>query len=109
MGMGGVPPPTTPALWRSMIEHTREWLSPISSLTLRLVENVPISYSFIADIVDTHGSTLTQIAMLDCGVGVDSVRAIATRCLELERLAVHIPSKDVVRNRLQYLSRSCVR
>lgn len=93
----GPPPTTAPALWKSLISLTRSWLCPLGSITFRLSEKTPIPHSFIHDIVDAHGASLRQLAMFDCEVDPTSIWLIASRCPSLERLAVYVPKKNLVR------------
>ena len=99
----GPPPTTTPALWKSIISSTRSWSCPLESITLRLSEKFTIPHPFIHEVINAHGASLRQLAMLDCDLGIDSIWLIASRCTSLERLAVYVPKKNVVcRSNTQY-------
>lgn len=88
--------PTSHPLWHVIIALTKSWQCSLTSITLRLSDKTPISPTFIEELLDAHSSTLEHIAMINFDLPSESVNAIATRCERLERLALHIPHKEVV-------------
>lgn len=89
-------PTVTPSLWNSIIALTRSWSCPLSSITLKLSDKLPVGDSFIQELLDAHEATLTHVALLNCALPLESVRSICTRCADLERIAISIPIKDIV-------------
>lgn len=90
-------PTNTPGLWTSFIRQTRIWSAPLRSITLRLTDKLVIADGFIDELLNAHDATLTHIALLNCSLSLESVRKICRRCAELERFAVCIPVRDIVR------------
>lgn len=90
-------PDHSPALWASLIAVTRSWACPLASINLRQSEWLPVTRSFVDELLDAHASTLRSIAFIHCDVPVDSVLAIATRCRQLTRLCITVPSRELVR------------
>lgn len=83
-------------LWPAIIALTKSWQCSLTSITLRLSDKTTILSTFTDDLLAAHGSTLEHIAMINVDIPWESVRAIASKCERLERLAFHIPHKDVV-------------
>ncbi|CCM01840.1 uncharacterized protein FIBRA_03910 [Fibroporia radiculosa] len=88
-------PNATPSLWNAIIQLTRAWSCSLKSITLKLSDKVLIGDLFIKELLDTHGATLTHMALLNCALSLVSVRSICTRCVDLERFAINIPVKDL--------------
>ncbi|KIP10775.1 hypothetical protein PHLGIDRAFT_84443 [Phlebiopsis gigantea 11061_1 CR5-6] len=86
---------TSHPLWHTIIALTKSWGCSLTSITLRLSEKTPISPLFIEELLEAHSSTLAHIAMINFDIPWESVKVIATKCERLERLAFHIPHKDV--------------
>jgi hypothetical protein len=101
--VNGLPNTSSPPLWPAMIAFTKSWGSPLASITLRLSDKCSVAHPFIEDLLAAHSSTLEHIAIINVDVAWESVRAIAVKCTRLDRLAFHIPSKDVVSPRLASL------
>jgi len=89
------PDSSVPSLWTTMITLIRSWSSPLTSITLKLSDKITVDNSFIQELLDAHDASLTHIAMFNCGLTLESVRSICTRCTDLERIAVGIPVKDI--------------
>ena len=94
--VNGLPNTTTPALWPAIVALTKTWGCPLTSITLRLSDKVALSHSFVEELLDAHGAALEHIALINVDAAVESVRAIAGKVKQLDRLAIHIPTKDVV-------------
>jgi len=88
-------PTNTPGLWTSLIQQTRIWSCALRSITLKLTDKLLVEDGFIDELLNTHETTLTHIALLNCSLSLDSVRKICRRCSELERFAVSIPVRDI--------------
>ncbi|KAJ7139090.1 hypothetical protein C8R44DRAFT_975056 [Mycena epipterygia] len=55
-----------------------------------------ITNNFIEQLINSHGSTLTNISFIDCAVGTtDSLTALCRACIKLERLEIPIPVRDL--------------
>lgn len=90
-------PASTPPLWNSIIELTRIWSCSLRSVTLRLSDKLLVGDEFIKALLDAHAPTLTHLTLLNCALGLASVRRISERCKQLERFAISFPGKEVVR------------
>jgi len=88
-------PSSTPTLWTSIIALTRSWSCPLRSITLKLSEKLVVADAFVREILDAHHATLTHVALLNCGISIEGVRAICSRCHDLERLALSLPVKEM--------------
>lgn len=49
----------------------------------------------IEELVELHGDTLRTLAFFDCVVSLDSILTIAESCINLERLELPIPTKEL--------------
>lgn len=87
---------SSPSLWPEIIDLTKSWHCALTSITLRLSEKTPVSHSFVEKLLGAHSSTLEHVALINVDVLWESVRAIAVKCKRLDRLAIHIPNRDVV-------------
>ncbi|OCH94622.1 hypothetical protein OBBRIDRAFT_810399 [Obba rivulosa] len=88
-------PSSTPNLWTSIIALTHSWSCPLRSITLKLSEKLVVADSFVRDLLDAHEATLTHLALINCGISVEGVRSICSRCKDLKRLVVSIPVKEM--------------
>ncbi|GJE93472.1 F-box protein [Phanerochaete sordida] len=93
--VNGLPNSSSPSLWPAVVVQTKAWGCALASITLRLSDKVALSHSFVQDLLDAHGATLEYIALINVDAAWESVRAIAVKAKKLERLAMHIPTKDV--------------
>ncbi|KAL5497720.1 hypothetical protein ACEPAH_2651 [Sanghuangporus vaninii] len=88
-------PASVEALWCSIIAHTKACAASLMSLTLQLSDKLTLQQSTIEDIVNAHADTLTSLRFVKCGISMSSLRLICRRCKKLERLAIHIPMKEL--------------
>ncbi|OBZ76497.1 hypothetical protein A0H81_03167 [Grifola frondosa] len=88
-------PSATPSLWTSIIALTRSWSCSLKSLTLRLSDKLLLGDAFIKDVLDVHHATLTHLALLNCGLSLEGIRLICSRCTSLQRFAVSVPTKEI--------------
>ena len=96
MTVAGPQAVSVPALWKSIVLTTRQWSCPIQSIIFRLSDRWPIPDVFVHDLLDAHALTLKHVAMLDCDISVEGIRAITTRCPQLNRLAIYVPKRELV-------------
>ncbi|THH05782.1 hypothetical protein EW145_g4540 [Phellinidium pouzarii] len=89
-------PASVQPLWSNIIAHTKSTHAPLSSLTLRLSEKLIITSAMIDEILDAHADTLTALRFIKCVIDIASVKQICQRCKNLEKLATHVPVKDLV-------------
>ncbi|KAH8112932.1 hypothetical protein DFH11DRAFT_1604724, partial [Phellopilus nigrolimitatus] len=82
-------------IWSNIIAHTKSTHAPLSILTLQLSGKLVLSDTIVDEILDAHADTLTMLRFVRCGVGVSKLREICSRCGKLEKLAVHVPVKEL--------------
>jgi hypothetical protein len=55
--------------------------------------------ALIQQLITGHAHTLKTISLIDCAIGItDLLTALCKECVQLERLEVSIPLRDLVRN-----------
>lgn len=55
----------------------------------------------VRQLLSSCAHTLRNLAFLDCAVELDSIIAICEACINLDRLDVVLPRKDIVRHILE--------
>jgi len=85
-----------PAILSSILAHVRP-TSSLVSFTLRLPDRKPaISHSFIEQLLQYHAHTLERISFVDTPIPMESLVAICSNCLRLERLEIPFPARDLI-------------
>lgn len=91
-----LPSAPSPAIIVSVLKHLAS-CSPLASFTIKLTERkVDVGYDLINHLMATHRHSLRRLAFLDCGIPLDSLLMICKKCVQLERLDVPLPMKEIV-------------
>ncbi|TCD63650.1 hypothetical protein EIP91_005130 [Steccherinum ochraceum] len=71
------------------------WGCSLTSIVLRPSMRTSLHDTVITDLLNAHDATLQHVMLLNCGVSINSMRAIASQCAQLDKLGVSIPHKDI--------------
>ncbi|KAI5116204.1 hypothetical protein M0805_006761 [Coniferiporia weirii] len=71
------------------------WENPTTSSASFAELEVDIPDILVAEILDAHADTLTSLKFTKCGLSNSSLRQICRRCKNLEKLAIHVPMKEI--------------
>jgi hypothetical protein len=70
---------------------------PLVSFTLKLPEKkLVLNEELVTQLIENHAFTLRRLAFIDCSVGPDSIEKICKSCINLEEIALSVPTKDFV-------------
>ncbi|KAJ3504699.1 hypothetical protein NLJ89_g7797 [Agrocybe chaxingu] len=90
-------PSPSPSILASILAHIRLSAPPLQSFTIKLPERkIVVGDPFITQLVEHYGSTLRRLSFLDCGVSQESIAEICKNCVNLQRLDVSIPMKELL-------------
>ncbi|TFK31537.1 hypothetical protein BDQ12DRAFT_618731 [Crucibulum laeve] len=85
-----------PAILSALLEHLKGSSAPLVSFSMKLPDNkVVVGNDFIKQLLGHYAHTLRRLAFLDCSVGMDSLAEICKSCIQLERLDVAVPIKEL--------------
>ncbi|KAF9011794.1 hypothetical protein BDQ17DRAFT_1232939 [Cyathus striatus] len=69
---------------------------PLATFSIRLPEKkVTLGLPFIQQLLSAYAYTLRRISFLECSLTVESVEEICKKCVQLERLDITIPVKEL--------------
>ncbi|PPQ99320.1 hypothetical protein CVT24_009188 [Panaeolus cyanescens] len=89
-------PSPSPTILSSVLSYLKFSTPPLVSFTLKLPERkVQVGDPFIKQLVDCHGHTLRRLAFFDCGISQNSLIEICKSCIQLDRLEVSVPMKEL--------------
>ncbi|KAJ7109560.1 hypothetical protein C8R43DRAFT_1243302 [Mycena crocata] len=57
---------------------------------------LPVAPTILAQLSAAHGASLKSLAFIDCSVGTDPLAALCRTCVQLERLELSIPFRDLI-------------
>ncbi|KAJ3796561.1 hypothetical protein GGU11DRAFT_746014 [Lentinula aff. detonsa] len=85
-----------PQVLSSILSHIQSSAPALLSLVMRLPEiKITVGDEFIEQLVELHGHTLQTLAFINCGVSMDCIMKISNSCLNMERLELPIPVKEI--------------
>ena len=89
-------PSSVPSVLHSILALLRPSFPSLSSFTLKLSDpSIQVGGPFIQELLAVHAATLRRIAFINCGIGDESLAELCRDCINLERLELCIPVKDI--------------
>ncbi|KAJ7594360.1 hypothetical protein C8J56DRAFT_926553 [Mycena floridula] len=90
-------PSPSPMILSAILQHLQPSASPIVSFTLRLPDkSIVVGHPFIEQLLQSHSQTLKNICFIDTTISLESVVAICSSCIHLERLELPLPLKEFI-------------
>ncbi|KAK0223662.1 hypothetical protein IW262DRAFT_1270371 [Armillaria fumosa] len=82
-----------PSVLADILAHLQHSAPPLASFQIRIPEpQVVVGRGFIDQLIDSHALTLRKVAILGCGIKLESLTAVCESCINLETLYLCIPN-----------------
>ncbi|KAG2007242.1 hypothetical protein CC2G_014953 [Coprinopsis cinerea AmutBmut pab1-1] len=86
-----------PGILQTILDYFKGSACQLSSFSLKMPDRkIGVGHPFVKNLLEMFGSSLKRMAFIDCHLEFESLRLMSKKCVQLERLTVVVPPKDIV-------------